>query len=265
MSPEWRKALIFSLIFHLGFGLGIWALSRPVTPTPPKIVKISLRPSPSLEYEPVKKRPAPVSKVPKVSKPKPLKKKKSRKKTTNAPKRKRAKAIKRKALTSPKKVIAPSPKLSKKKSKSRAKTRSSLTPSVKEKELLARRIAELKAKAEERELEEKLAALKKKISEKASGISLSGQGVPQDILAQMAAHLKAFWEVPVILKDRLDLWAKVELKISPEGKILSWHFLRSSGDPLFDQAIESTLEKANPLPAPGKTLIIPAIFKIEEE
>jgi len=264
MSAEWRKALIFSLIFHLGFGLGIWALSRPISPLPPKIVKISLRPSPSLGYEPVKKRPVPVSKAPKVSKPKPLKKKKSRKKTTNA-KRKRAKAIKRKALTPSKKVIAPSPKLSKKKSKSRAKTRSSLTPSVKEKELLAQRIAELKAKAEERELEEKLAALKKKISEKASGISLSGQGVSQDILAQMAAHLKAFWEVPVILKDRHDLWAKVELKISPEGKILSWHFLKSSGDPLFDQAVESTLEKANPLPAPGKTLIIPAIFKIEEE
>lgn len=265
MSPEWRKALIFSLIFHLGFGLGIWALSHPVTPTPPKIVKISLKPSPSLEYEPVKKRSAPVSKVSKVSKPKPLKKRKIEKTTKiNAPKRKRAKVIKRKALTSPKKVIAPSPKLSKK-SKSRAKTRSSLTPSVKEKELLARRITELKAKAEERELEEKLAALKKKISERASGISLSGQGVSRDILAQMAAHLKAFWEVPVVLKDRHDLWAKVELKISPEGKILSWHFLRSSGDPLFDQAVESTLEKANPLPAPGKTLIIPAIFKIEEE
>ncbi len=259
MSAEWRKALIFSLIFHLGFGLGIWALSRPVSPSPPKIVKISLRSSPRLRYEPVKK--GPLSKVAKVSRSKPLKKKKSAKKTTKVPKRRRTKTTKRKILaSSSKKVISPSPKLSKKKS-----TPSSLMPSAKEEELLARRIAELKAKAEERELEEKLAALKKKVTGRAPGVSLSGQGVSRDLLSQMAAHLKAFWEVPVILKDRHDLWAEVELKIAPDGKILSWHFLRSSGDSLFDQAVKSTLEKANPLPAPGKTIIIPAIFKIEEE
>ena len=261
MSAEWRRALIFSLIFHLGFGLGIWALSRPVTPSPPKIVKISLKPSLSLGYEPAPKRPTSASKTSK-TKPRPLKKKKSRKTTTKVQRKKRVKATKRKA-PSPKKVASSSPRLSKKKSKSLAKARPSITS--KDEKLLAERLAELKAKAEERKLEEKLAALKEKISGKGTGISISGQGVSRDLLARMAAHLKAFWEVPVILKDRHDLWAEVELKIAPDGKILSWRFLKSSGDSLFDQAVKTTLEKANPLPAPGKTLIIPAIFKIEEE
>ena len=132
--------------------------------------------------------------------------------------------------------------------------------------MLRQKLAALKAKAEEEELSKKLAALAQKVHQK-GGLSLSatGKGLSQGLLARIAARIKAFWEIPVVLKDRHDLWAEVELEVAPDGKILSWRFKHPSGEPLFDEAVKRTLELANPLPPPGKTLLLPVVFRIQDQ
>jgi colicin import membrane protein len=61
--------------------------------------------------------------------------------------------------------------------------------------LLSQRLAALKARAEERKLAEKIAALKKRVGE-GGGVSLSGGGLSQELLNRLALHLKSFWAVP---------------------------------------------------------------------
>ncbi len=248
MSAEWQKALIFSILFHLILAIGMILLSYPVKPQQPKIVKINLRPT--------------VFKVSKYKATRSIKTIKQRKTSKQRKSTKQAKSSKQKAIYKPK-------------LKSKEKNLQQITKKVsKNKKLIKKRKVsknssshEIITKTEEEFLKKRLALLKAKaiLSKHTGGLSLSGKGISKDILTRMAAHLKAFWEVPVILKDRLDLYAEVELEIAPDGKILSWRFLRSSGEPLFDEAVKSTIKKADPLPPPGRHLIIPAIFRIEEE
>ena len=141
-------------------------------------------------------------------------------------------------------------------------------PSPHEEEILQKRLAALRAEAEKRrqeeeKLKEKIAAIREEVQIR--GQTLSGQKISQELGARIKAHLKAFWEVPVILEDRTDLRAEVEVRVAPDGHIVFWRFLRKSGDPLFDEAVRATLKKADPLPAPGTTLILNTVFSNEEE
>ncbi len=259
MSAEWQKALIFSILFHLALAIGMIVLSSPIKPRQQRVVKISLK---SATFKAIEHRKAVGQKA--------TKQKKAIKHTKST----RQKGIYRSIKSrSKKKDLHTTKRLYKSKNLKSKNLMKKVTRKTKEplsshemitqteEDLLRRRLASLKARAEKRRLCQKLAAL----SKRTAGLSLSGEGISKDILARMAAHLKAFWEVPVILKDRLDLSAEVELEIAPDGKILSWHFLRSSGEPLFDEAVKSTIKKADPLPPPGRHLILPAIFKIEED
>ncbi|NPA49657.1 MAG: TonB C-terminal domain-containing protein [Thermodesulfobacteria bacterium] len=172
-----------------------------------------------------------------------------------------------KKVSSPRrKVASPARKVSKKapavKKKAPESPPKEPTPAPNEEKLLARRLAALRAQAEEKALREKLARLKSSRKAKASGGLSLGTGVSQEFARRLMAHLKSFWAVPEVLEDREDLTAEVELKIAPDGRLLSYRFLRRSGEPLFDEAVVATLKKAEPLPAPGQTLTLSAVFKI---
>ncbi len=247
MSAKWKGAFVSSLVLHLILliGLGVWSTSW--SPKPPRIVRVNLRAINTGQSLPPKSKGAesPKTKLlhqaskPKTSEKKPRVLEKPRKKRLLAKKMKRS-------SRAPKSV-----------------------PRVNEERLLRQKLARLAAEAEERKLKEILAALaeKKRQLQKApfpdEGVSLKGAGVSQDLGTKISARLKAFWEVPLVLKGRKDLWAEVSLEIAPNGHIIHWRFLRRSGEPLFDEAISRTLKLADPLPAPGRGLSIPVVFKIQ--
>lgn len=66
--------------------------------------------------------------------------------------------------------------------------------------------------------------------------------------------LVEFWALPAWL-IRKNLAAQVVIRIDPAGSILSSKFLKTSGNPQFDEAILATLRDAQPLPRPPKELL----------
>lgn len=66
--------------------------------------------------------------------------------------------------------------------------------------------------------------------------------------------LVEFWSLPPWLA-RQKLAAQIQIRIDPAGTILSSRFVKSSGNPQFDEAILATLRDAQPLPRPPKALL----------
>ncbi|WP_168720137.1 energy transducer TonB [Thermosulfurimonas marina] len=107
----------------------------------------------------------------------------------------------------------------------------------------------------------RLEALKKEVSQKeASG---GGREIPENFGALLRTHLQSFWEIPASLSGRRDLSALVVLRLSSTGELLGYRFLRSSGNPLFDRAVEAALKAASPYPPPGRPLEIRVLFRPE--
>ena len=67
-------------------------------------------------------------------------------------------------------------------------------------------------------------------------------------------HVAEYWALPEWLR-RQKLTAQIQIRIDPAGRILSSKFLKSSGNPQFDEAILGTLKDSEPLPRPPKELI----------
>ncbi|OAG26959.1 TonB family protein [Thermodesulfatator autotrophicus] len=254
-SLSWPKAFLFSLVLHLLIFSGLILANRPSSPKE-TVIRINLK-SLNLAPEPAKNKPPakplkPQTKkksfIPKTSKSKAIAKKKP------APKPAPKKAIK-KNRSSPKKVA----KNSKAPVKATSKPSKSVEETTKEEQILAKKLAALKAKEEEKLLKEKLAAISEKVK---GGLSI-GKGISEETTQLIASHLMNFWAVPKILEDKPYLKAEVEIEIAPNGRIISWRFIMRSGEPLFDEAVAATIKKANPLPAPGKYLKLPAVFKMK--
>jgi TonB family protein len=88
------------------------------------------------------------------------------------------------------------------------------------------------------------------------GTSLSGdarekaQSSYYDLIRE---SLVEHWSLPTWL-TREKLSAQVLLRVDPAGRVLSLKFLKNSGNAAFDQAIQSTVRDAQPLPRPPKEL-----------
>ncbi len=256
-SVSFKKALLFSLLFHICLLTVLVCLERPSKPNF-QIVHLRLKTVSYLPSSPIntsKSLPSSQSSLKSFS-PK-IKRPQAPAKRTSPVKKKPTKKISKKSLKSSRKGLPTKRKIS--------PSRSSLPkrkPISQEENLLAKRLAALKAAAEERALRERLAKLKNsQTANSSAGLSL-GTGLSEDFARKLMAHLKSFWAVPEVLEGRKELWAEVELKIAPDGHLLSYRFLHRSGEPLFDEAVVATLKKAEPLPAPGKILTLSAIFKI---
>ena len=67
------------------------------------------------------------------------------------------------------------------------------------------------------------------------------------------SHLFRQWVIPAWLQaSRLS--ARVLVKIDPSGRVVEKAFIKKSGNPQFDSAVESAIERADPFPAPPRTL-----------
>ena len=260
LENPWLKALCFSLGVHLVLAAFLIFLERPKRPNY-QVVRLKLK---SVVY-PTRKE----------TKAKALKRQTSRKKprktSTQKAKKPRKKLLAQKKAP-PKTAHKPHPKAQKTRKKAKKRVAAKKVPQRQEpspkpkkaeerEDLLAKRLAALKAQVEERKLKERLARLKEEASATSGGLSL-GSGLSQELAERLMAHLKSFWAVPEVLEDRKDLSAEVELEIAPDGHLVSFRFLRRSGEPLFDEAVVATLKRADPLPAPGRPLTLPAVFKI---
>ncbi len=88
------------------------------------------------------------------------------------------------------------------------------------------------------------------------GTSLSGdarESVQSGYPDLVRDALIEFWALPPWL-SRQKLAAQIVIRIDPAGSILSSKFLKTSGNPQFDEAILATLRDAQPLPRPPKEL-----------
>jgi len=89
------------------------------------------------------------------------------------------------------------------------------------------------------------------------GTSLSGdarENAESGYYGLVRESLAEFWSLPPWL-SRQKLVAQIEIRIDPAGTILSYRFVKSSGNPQFDEAILGTLRDAQPLPRPPKALL----------
>ncbi len=83
-----------------------------------------------------------------------------------------------------------------------------------------------------------------------------------EYLLLIRRKLQDNFEVPIYLRNQKDLYAVVEMKISSEGKILRYRFLKKSEDSEFNKAVERCLKASSPLPVDKKVKII-VEFKAE--
>ncbi|OAQ21478.1 hypothetical protein TDIS_0699 [Thermosulfurimonas dismutans] len=196
--------------------------------------------------------------------------KKKQIKTHSLPKRRTSKPKKKKSRSQPKhrKAVSSKPrpsrgknKLSKAKKASQTKKTSSppqpeVTPQ--EESLLEERLAAL-------QLRKRLENLKKEVASKEKEVKgTEAQSFPpQDYIDLVKAHLDRFFEVPLTLKSQKNLAATVEIRLKPDGKLLSYRLLKSSGNLLLDRMVEAAVRAADPYPPPGRPITIKAIFTPE--
>lgn len=89
------------------------------------------------------------------------------------------------------------------------------------------------------------------------GTSLSGnarENAESGYYDLVREALVEFWSLPPWLA-RQKLGAQIQIRIDPAGTILSSRFIKTSGNPQFDDAILATLRDAQPLPRPPKDLL----------
>ena len=66
--------------------------------------------------------------------------------------------------------------------------------------------------------------------------------------AAIKSKLLSYWALPVNLQNRPDLEATVVVTINNQGTIIDMFFEKRSGERVFDQFVEKTINAANPFP-----------------
>lgn len=87
------------------------------------------------------------------------------------------------------------------------------------------------------------------ISAGSAGMSGVGQLMADSYKAQVDQHFRARWALPQYLRNK-NLEAQVLVKFDEKGYITSKEIVVSSGNPVFDELVLSTIEKSSPVPTP---------------
>lgn len=139
----------------------------------------------------------------------------------------------------------------------------------------------LTAMREKQQREQELAALKNKIaalsgddagtrSGTGSGAPLgmpdgSGDEIGVDLQTWMQAYLKENWSLSKYQVTRRDLTATVHLAFNAEGSLISYRFVKPSGDATFDDSVKKAVLKTKVLPRkPGKKLQLDVVFNLKD-
>lgn len=94
-----------------------------------------------------------------------------------------------------------------------------------------------------------------------AGSSLTGLNKLQhdEYVAELDQHIKQNWSKPKWIEK--ELRARVRLKIDSNGQILSRDLILSSGDPIYDETVLSTIDNSSPYPKPPEKFVEIAAVK----
>lgn len=113
--------------------------------------------------------------------------------------------------------------------------------------------AERKRKAEEEKRQQELA--EKRQREQELQEQLERERLQRRVDAALAQYIPIIrqkvsrnWNAPAGLSN--DIEARVNVRLSPNGEVLSARIVKSSGNPVFDRSVENAVLKASPLPIP---------------
>lgn len=140
-------------------------------------------------------------------------------------------------------------------------------PAIKEKPKIsekANKKTNITSKADEKILQERLAALraKKRIEgslEVAGSGNLKKQEVSPSYLGLISGLIRQNWSIPETLPENLE--AIVSVRILANGQVIIEGFEKRSGNVLFDSSVIKALKNSSPLPPPMKEVIIGLRFK----
>jgi len=115
-------------------------------------------------------------------------------------------------------------------------------------------------------LKERMIAFQKAQSQESSKEGSLSENLKEKLgieyLLLIKRQLENHFEVPIYLRSKKELYALVEIEISPDGKILTYQFLKESPNFEFNKAIERCLKASSPLLINKKAKII-VEFKAE--
>jgi colicin import membrane protein len=77
-----------------------------------------------------------------------------------------------------------------------------------------------------------------------------------EFLLLVKRKLQANFEIPIYLRAKSDLKAIVLIEVDSSGRILSYHFVQTSGVSEFDRAVERCIRLSTPLPVDRAAQII---------
>ena len=123
-------------------------------------------------------------------------------------------------------------------------------PSDTRKKKIQGALARIKALEKIQEEEPKKIVAKGNILSK--GSSLSGEAkesVMSNYYMEVVEQVRRYWELPVWLA-RKNLSAQVRIALDGTGKVVQLVFVKSSGDPQFDDYAKSSILSAQPFPPP---------------
>jgi colicin import membrane protein len=77
-----------------------------------------------------------------------------------------------------------------------------------------------------------------------------------EFLLLVKRKLQANFEIPIYLRAKSELKARVMIEVDSSGRILSYHFVQTSGVNEFDRAVERCIRLSTPLPVDRAAKII---------
>ena len=89
------------------------------------------------------------------------------------------------------------------------------------------------------------------------GTSLSGEAKEAAVASyydSLRERLLEKWTLPIWLKRQLHLSGQVQLFINARGQLVSFDWMKKSGNEQFDQAVEQVLKASQPFPVPNEDL-----------
>jgi colicin import membrane protein len=121
---------------------------------------------------------------------------------------------------------------------------------------LQNRLAKLKKEAEESSSQSTTGGKMGSQAESSASTPSSSAKLSTEFLLLVKRKLQANFEIPIYLRAKSDLKARVLIEVDSSGRILSYHFVQASGVSEFDRAVERCIRLSTPLPVDRATKII---------
>jgi outer membrane biosynthesis protein TonB len=121
---------------------------------------------------------------------------------------------------------------------------------------LQNRLAKLKKEGEESSSQSTTGGKTSSQAESSASTSSSSPKLSTEFLLLVKRKLQANFELPIYLRAKSELKARVLIEVDSSGRILSYHFVQASGVSEFDRAVERCIRLSTPLPVDRATKLI---------